>query len=102
MSQLLTDLLADINGDSLVMLLGAGLSMAPPSAVPSAYALRAAGLREYHRRVGKELPPEITVDLEKMADWFYAKAQLESQFQIDQLVEWQPLRGAQPRSHRGC
>lgn len=95
---LLTDLLADMSADSLALLLGAGLSMAPPSTVPSAWDLAQQVAQEYQKRVGQDLPNDVSGDLEKLADWFYDKAQLELQF-VDQLVHWPPFRGEPNPAH---
>lgn len=80
-------LLGSIQQDRLVFLCGAGLSMAPPSQVPSATELAEQCAQEYDRRaLPKPLPVAARKDLEKLANFFLANDQLG--FFIDELVPW--------------
>lgn len=75
----------------LVVVSGAGLSVATPSDVPSAKLL-AQKCAETHRLLtGNELPPETQGDIEQVADYFYQKNQFESYF-VNRLVDWAPFR----------
>ncbi len=87
----LTDLLAEAEADRLVIVAGAGLSMAPPSGVPSAGALAKAVRAKYQNNTGADLPPEVVDDIEKIACWFLGKAQLRPVF-MRSLIDWGPFR----------
>jgi len=87
----LTDLLAEAKADRLVIVAGAGLSMAPPSGVPSAGALAKAVRAKYQNNTGADLPPEVVDDIEKIACWFLGKAQLRPVF-MRSLIDWGPFR----------
>ena len=64
-------LLASIDADRLVILFGAGLSMAAPSRTPSAAALASICSDRYRSSTNYEFPADIRSDLEQITDYFY-------------------------------
>lgn len=80
-------LLASIEANRLVVLTGAGLSMAPPSSAPSAAALAAECFDEYTAMANPACDPAMRNDLEAFAEYFYAQHTLKTIF-IDRLVPW--------------
>lgn len=71
-----------------VVLCGAGLSMAPPSTVPSARSLAEACAAEYGRTFGSALPPAIQSDLSALAEHFAQQSRLHTIF-ISRLLQRQ-------------
>jgi hypothetical protein len=59
-------LLASIHSNRLVILCGAGLSMAPPSNLPSAARLAQNCADRYHEITGQLLDDDLRTDLEKL------------------------------------
>jgi hypothetical protein len=88
-SALLDRLVASIQQGRLVLFCGAGLSVAPPSAVPGAVALTQQIIGEYNRRVLSPLPPAATANLEALSEYLFAGGH-QSLFVRD-LVEWRPF-----------
>lgn len=80
-------LLASIEANRLVVLLGAGLSMAPPSSLPAAAAMAAACFDEYTAMAHPACDMALRTDLEALARHFVNQQTLESVF-IDRLVPW--------------
>jgi hypothetical protein len=78
-------LLDSIEADRLVIFCGAGLSMAPPSNLPSAAELTNICVEKYELETGIRLPVEARADLEKLAEYFGAREELYSRF-ISRLV----------------
>jgi hypothetical protein len=85
--ELLQKLLGAIESESLIFICGAGLSMAPPSNLPSAAQVAQDCVERYQAKFGHPLPPEALPGLETMATYFYGQHQLIQQF-IYQVVNW--------------
>ena len=64
-------ILGSIAGNSLVMLCGAGLSMAPPCSISSAKAVAQHCAASYKLKVGIDLPGDIAVNIELLAEYFF-------------------------------
>ena len=82
-----THLLASMEAGRLVILCGAGLSMAPPSSLPSAWEVAAQCYDHYAETIDPACPAEFRDDLEALAGIFVANGNLGSVF-IDTLVPW--------------
>ena len=61
-------LLASMKAGRLVLLCGAGLSMAPPSSLPSAWTVAARCYDRYVMSIDPACPQELRGDLESLAD----------------------------------
>jgi hypothetical protein len=88
-------LLASIAGDSLVVLCGAGLSMAPPSKMPSAWHVAQHCALKYREITGMDMPVGFADDIEKMAKHFYDRSELKHVF-LRQLIDWSGFVNGQP------
>jgi hypothetical protein len=86
---LLERLVSSIQQRRLVLFCGAGLSVAPPSAVPGAVALTRQIIREYNSRLLSPLPPLATSDLEALSEYLFGAGH-QALFVRD-LVEWRPF-----------
>jgi len=73
-------LLLSIEADRLVVICGAGLSMAEPSKVPSAAELAVYCSKEYLKITGESVPQQAEHDLEKLTQHFIAMNAFESVF----------------------
>ncbi|KAA3623473.1 MAG: SIR2 family protein [Proteobacteria bacterium] len=71
----------------LVVLCGAGLSMAPPSNLPSARQVAEMCFDAYQLRVDPHIDPSLRQDLGALAEYFASLNTLKVQF-IDNLVPW--------------
>jgi hypothetical protein len=80
-------LLASIEANRLVLMLGAGLSMAPPSSLPSAMGVAARCFDEYTAMANPACSPALRTDLEALAQHFVDQKTLKAVF-IDRLVPW--------------
>lgn len=80
-------LMQSIAADRLVILCGAGLSMAPPSSIPSASAIKSECAEKYRQEVGSALDPAVSADLEAMSRWFVQQNRFADLF-IPKLVPW--------------
>lgn len=80
-------LLAAMFARRLVALCGAGLSMAPPSLLPSAMTVAMLCYDKYTASSGAACDPALREDLERLADYFFLNGTLKSVF-IDALVPW--------------
>ncbi len=84
-------LLGSIAANRLVVICGAGLSMARPTCLPSAKALAASTARLYETITGDALDPRLHDDLEALAKFIWERGQLRTLF-IQRLVDWAPFR----------
>lgn len=64
-----------VMNDRQVVLLGAGLSMAPPSCLPSAWTLAQEAKAKYDMQHGATRPP-LSPDIEEQADFFFRRGEL--------------------------
>jgi hypothetical protein len=85
--QVKSRLLASIEANRLVILLGAGLSMAPPSSLPSAAAIARECFDDYTAAVDPQCNPALRGDLEAFAEYFSESHTLKTVF-INRLVPW--------------
>lgn len=74
------ELLASIAADRLVLIVGAGLSMDPPSNAPSANALLSKCIKEYSYHTGGDVPAQAQTSLESLADFFLSQGTFSSLF----------------------
>ena len=91
-------LLLSINSERLVIIAGAGLSMAPPSKLPSALHIAEEVDEKYREITGQQLRDDIQNDLGKIADYFLDTDRFVSDF-INQLVPWQLFSGDNNKGH---
>jgi len=91
-------LLLGIETDRLVVFCGAGLSMAPPSELPSARRLAEFCAQKYQLTTGTQLNEPERSDLEAMAVYFKRRDQLRAFF-IQGLVPWGDFRGTPNCGH---
>lgn len=80
-------LLASMDLGRLVLLCGAGLSMAPPSGLPSARRVAELAFDRYRLVVDPACDPGLRSDLEALAEHFAAQGTLRTVF-IGDLVPW--------------
>jgi hypothetical protein len=79
------------------MFAGAGLSIPPPSSLPSAWDL-AQSLASRHKSVtGNTLPLPLWGDIEALACHFYGAASMSHV--LDHLIDWAPFRGTPNDGH---
>jgi hypothetical protein len=71
----------------LVLLCGAGLSMAPPSSLPSAWRVAELCFDEYRLKIDPHVDPILRGDLEALAEHFVGLNTLKTVF-IEHLVPW--------------
>lgn len=76
----------------VALLLGAGLSMAPPSDLPSASDLARECYRRYQARVGEQLPEDVRANLGRLASTLWNRDQLRSPF-LQDIVPWDYFHG---------
>ncbi len=92
--ELKTKLLNAIINDSLVVVCGAGLSMALPSDLPSAAALAQMRVNRHRGIFGHNLPDDLEdVDLEAIAQYYLGRNELKSVF-LQSIVLWEVMRNA--------
>jgi hypothetical protein len=95
-AELTADLLASIEAGRLVVVCGAGLSMAPPSFLPSAKAVAQACFDAYMVAINPDADRALRDDLEELAQHFVNLGTLKTVF-IDRLVPWKEfVRPANP------
>ncbi len=82
-----TRLLASIAGDSLVLLCGAGLSMAPPSRLSSARQVAQNCTTKYREITTSDLQDDLANNIEHLAEYFYHRSELKNVF-LGQLIDW--------------
>lgn len=83
-------LLGSITAENLVIFCGAGLSMAPPSSLPSARALASDCYPKYERAIGGTLPADARDDLDAQCRFAFGRGELQKLF-ISKLVNWRPF-----------
>jgi len=76
-----------MDASRLVVLCGAGLSMAPPSNLPSARRVAEMCFDAYQVRVDPHINPALRQNLEALAEYFAGLNTLKAQF-IENLVPW--------------
>ena len=92
-------LLASIAGDSLVLLCGAGLSMAPPTRLPSAWQIAQDCAAKYRVITGFDLPGDLANNIERLAEHFHDSKELQNVF-LGQLINWAEfVRGPTNKGH---
>lgn len=80
-------LLASMSAGRLVLLCGAGLSMAPPSSLPSALRVARMCFDEYQLKIDPLINTALRDNLEKLAEHFVGLNTLKTVF-IEDLVPW--------------
>jgi hypothetical protein len=83
-----TKLLASMHAGRLVVVCGAGLSMAAPSSLPAAWRVAEASFDKYALETDPACDPAMRHDLEAFAQHFVGLHALQSVF-IESLVPWQ-------------
>jgi hypothetical protein len=89
--------LDSIVNDRLVLVLGAGLSMAPPSRLPGAATLAAEAKRRYDATYGASRTP-LPAGIEEQAEFFYARNELETVY-LSNLIDSNAFSGRQNLGH---
>jgi hypothetical protein len=91
-------LLESIQLNRLVMICGAGLSISPPSSLPSASNLAVQCSSIYDSlALPDPLPPNVREDLGQLTEFLFQKG--EQNFFVRKLVNWAPFRGTPNRGH---
>lgn len=80
-------LLSSIQAGRLVIICGAGLSMAPPSSLPPAWRVAAACYDRYKLAVDPGCDPALRESLEALAEMFVELGTLKTVF-IEEIVPW--------------
>lgn len=88
-------LLESIDAGRLMILCGAGLSMAKPSGLPSAKKVAEVCFDTYRTKIDPGCDAKFRGNLEAFAEYFAERNQLESYF-LDTLVPWQDFRNRDP------
>src|SRR6266576_2616557 len=86
------DLMASISNGRLVVICGAGLSMAPPSSAPSARDVAVHASTKCREHTGAAVPNGSETDIEKLASFCYASPALWAGFR-DQYIDWKRFKG---------
>jgi hypothetical protein len=92
-------LLASIESDRLAIFVGAGLSMSPPSAVPSAAKVARDTSEKFRQVTLTNTPIGTDSNLETLTEFFLSNNNLVSLF-INRLVDWEPFRRAYNKGHK--
>ena len=85
--EILTQLLGSMNSGRLLVVCGAGLSMAAPSNLPSAQVVAEKCFDKYSLEADPDCDPALREDLEALAEHFVSLNTLKSMF-INHLVPW--------------
>ncbi|HZW05867.1 MAG TPA: SIR2 family protein [Phycisphaerales bacterium] len=91
-------LLMSIAANQLMVLCGAGLSMAAPSKLPSAAGVARSCWAKYSEILGEDLDAALRDDIEGIARHFFALGHFESLF-LSKLVPWEDLKSAPNSGH---
>lgn len=91
-------LIASIEADRLMVLFGAGLSMAKPSRVPSAAQLARESAAKYLTVTGAAIPDEFDGNLEGLAKYFLSRNIFYSLF-LKRLIQWEVFRHGSNPAH---
>ncbi len=83
--------------DRLALLAGAGLSMAPPSSLPSATDLAATAKQKYDATFGASRPP-LPVRVEDQAEFFFQRGELETVY-FNKYIDWHAFAGVPNCGH---
>ncbi|MBP0631332.1 hypothetical protein [Cupriavidus sp. AcVe19-1a] len=87
-----------MNAGRLVILCGAGLSMAPPSSLPSAWQVAGMCFDEYQLTIDPLIDPALRDNLEALAEHFVGLDTLKAVF-IEHLVPWEEFERPPNRGH---
>ena len=96
--QVATRLLEAVASDRLVVVCGAGLSMAPPSNLPSAAEVARTCSDTYTQHTGATLDVGNQEDIEEISRFFRTSQRFETVF-IGRLVPWPQLKGQANAGH---
>lgn len=91
-------ILEAIAADRLLVLCGAGLSMAAPSDLPSAAAVARICADKYLARTGMSLDADLSGDLARMSLHFHERGRFQNFF-IAELVPWDRFNGVPNEGH---
>jgi hypothetical protein len=94
---LMQRLLASIASDSLVILCGAGLSMAGDCEISSAWHVAQSCAQTYRMKTGFDLPKGLAEDIESMAEYFFEREELESVL-FKLLIDWSEFHQKTPNT----
>lgn len=86
-----------VMNDRQVVLLGAGLSMAAPSSLPSAWALAQEAKAKYDMQHGATRPP-LSPDIEEQADFFFRRGELSTVY-LANLIDNHAFAGIPNAGH---
>lgn len=89
--------LQNLLGGRLALLAGAGLSMAPPSKLPSAWTLADRAKRKYDARFAGILPP-LPAPIEEQAEFFFRDGRLGSVY-LTEYIDHSAFAGAPNPGH---
>lgn len=89
--------LDSILNDRLAVLIGAGLSMAPPSLLPSAFSVGAAAKQRYDARYGATRPP-LAEGVEDQAQFFFQRGELATAY-FSNLIDQNAFAGPPNPGH---
>lgn len=86
-----------VMNDRQVVLLGAGLSMAPPSSLPSAWTLAQEAKAKYDMQHGATRPP-LSPDIEEQANFFFQRGELSTVY-LSNLIDNHAFAGIPNAGH---
>jgi len=92
------ELMASISGGRLVVICGAGLSMAPPSSAPSAREVATRASAKCRENTGKPVPDGCEDDVERLASFCYGSPPLWAEFR-DNYIDWKRFKGTPNGGH---
>lgn len=82
----------------LALLIGAGLSMAPPSNLPSAWTLADKAKRKYDAQYGTTRPP-LSENIDEQAEFFFQRGELTTVY-LASLIDRNAFAGPTNAGHR--